>query len=85
MATSTAKCPRCGSGSYAMREVTEAIKEWEVVDGQFDPRAGADDCGDIIQVTCICRNCRHEWTPRRKGERRNALMITDFCEMQEDV
>lgn len=64
-ATTTKRCPKCRSRSFAIVETTENTTSWEVRDGTFDMSARDEQFSGFNSVGGNCRRCGHIWTFRK--------------------
>lgn len=58
------KCPKCGSRNYQIVSYDVVGYIYEVEEGRVIAE-GQDDGGDHIRTTCVCRECDHQWHPRK--------------------
>lgn len=58
------KCPKCGSRNYQIVSYDVVGYIYEVEDG-YVCAEGQDDGGEHIRTTCVCRECDHQWHPRK--------------------
>ena len=57
------KCPKCGSRNFQITDYYVTGYIYEVEDGKVIPD-GADEGGEHVRTTCVCRECGHIWHPR---------------------
>lgn len=58
------KCPKCGSRYFQIVDYYVVGYIYEVEDGKVIAE-GQDDGGKHVRINCYCRECHHEWHPRK--------------------
>lgn len=58
------KCPKCGSRNFQIVDYDVVGYIFEVEDGRVIAD-GQDDGGEHVRTICLCRECGHEWHPRK--------------------
>lgn len=58
------KCPKCGSKSFQVTDYFVTGYIYEVEDG-YVTAEGQDDGGIHVCTTCVCRECGHQWHPKK--------------------
>lgn len=63
----TKKCPKCGSNNFQISDYYAIAYLYEVINGVVVADGMEDTCGlnDHIRTICVCRECGHQWNPRK--------------------
>ena len=72
--TSNVKCPKCGSTTLTINEVTEVVGSYYQVDGVLE-HTGYFEPGNITGISCVCGKCHHNWIPRNRCQLTNCEEI----------
>jgi predicted nucleic-acid-binding Zn-ribbon protein len=60
-------CIKCGSKDLLLNELwTDALIQFEVIDGKFDRQDGVLEPGFPFRIEIKCKKCKYEWKPRNK-------------------
>lgn len=70
-------CPKCGSRDLNLVETWETAIEWTVTDGWMDRASGNKAEGRPTGVNATCKECRHDWTPRKAPQIEYVLEAND--------
>lgn len=60
----TKVCPKCGSASYQMFDMSVMCINYIITDGFVESNGRTDD-GDHISTECVCDECGYTWHPRK--------------------
>lgn len=63
--TSNIKCTKCGSDCLDINEKTIVVGTYTQMHGLIDHNAYFEP-GNLDGIFCMCHDCGHRWTPRRK-------------------
>lgn len=58
------KCPKCGSRNFQIADYYTRPYIYEVEDGKVIGD-GMGEESDHVKTTCVCRECGHEWHPKK--------------------
>lgn len=58
------RCPKCGSRYFQLVDYYVVGYIYEVEDGRVIAE-GQDDGGEHVRTNCVCRDCDHQWHPRK--------------------
>lgn len=58
------KCPKCGSRNFQLVSYYVVGYIYEVENGRVIAD-GQDEAGEYVRNVCSCRNCNHQWHPRK--------------------
>jgi Zn finger protein HypA/HybF involved in hydrogenase expression len=59
------RCPKCGGRNFQICDYYAVAYLYEVTNGFVEADGMDDEFPEKIRTVCVCRDCGHQWNPKK--------------------